>query len=265
METKQLDTLVSQTAVKLRLEATFARELFPLFTALRRDFTATVRAIGQSPDAESYTPRFRSALQNHYTRVQRQFRGALDIEHPDNVESMIDFSLLTWRDENAEQKADFITATNQRQMDQSIQLGRQSLQEQQEPVTPNGLALASGAILFNRFFRSRPALISQTETQEAAEATKLIDAEAAAGRVPFPIRGRIIPPTIEERAVEKTWDTVGDDRVRPSHAAVNGMTLAENGVFLVGGSRLRFPGDTGLGASVGEVINCRCSSRYEVA
>lgn len=262
MELKQVETVVSDTANKLRLENTFIPELRSIFAALLADFRASVRAIGQVPDARAYEARFRAALQTQYTRTQRRFRGAIGVNFEDNIDALIDFALLEWRDNNAEQKARLITQTNQNQMSMALDMGRESVVE--DP-SPNALALASTAVLTQRFFARRPNLIAQTETQEAAEATKQIEAEATAGRAPFPVRQQVIMPTVPEVDVTKTWETVGDDRVRPAHVAVNGTTLSEDGVFIVGGSRLRFPGDTGLGASVGVIINCRCSSIYGVA
>lgn len=56
----------------------------------------------------------------------------------------------------------------------------------------------------------------------------------------------------------KTWITVGDDRVRPAHAAANGETVPINQPFIVGGEKLFFPGDPR--GSPWNIINCRCSS-----
>jgi hypothetical protein len=60
-------------------------------------------------------------------------------------------------------------------------------------------------------------------------------------------------------AVKKEWDSAGDKRVRFSHRMLNGQRVALDEPFVSpSGARMRYPGDTSLGAPGGEVINCRC-------
>ena len=61
-------------------------------------------------------------------------------------------------------------------------------------------------------------------------------------------------------AVTKTWVTVGDERVRPAHVAADDQIVNINQPFRVGGELLFIPGDTSLGATVGNVIRCRCAA-----
>jgi hypothetical protein len=58
--------------------------------------------------------------------------------------------------------------------------------------------------------------------------------------------------------IEKAWDATGDARTRPTHAAADGQKIGNDGAFEVGGYRMRYPGDTSLGAPAGEVVSCRC-------
>lgn len=69
--------------------------------------------------------------------------------------------------------------------------------------------------------------------------------------------------------MRKTWRTMGDSRVRPSHQRVNGQHRLVNhrgwggrpGKFLVGGALLAHPRDPS--GPPGEVINCRCFLQYK--
>ena len=63
-------------------------------------------------------------------------------------------------------------------------------------------------------------------------------------------------------ADEKSWITMGDGKVRGTHAEANGQKRKIDEPFTVGGYNLMHPGDTSLGASLSEVINCRCVTRY---
>lgn len=61
----------------------------------------------------------------------------------------------------------------------------------------------------------------------------------------------------------KTWVTFGDNKVRPSHKAVDGTRIPIDEAFTVGGSKLMFPNDTSLGADAEEIVNCRCTLRFD--
>lgn len=54
----------------------------------------------------------------------------------------------------------------------------------------------------------------------------------------------------------QTWNSLLDGRERPAHHDAHGQTKPVDEPFEVGGELLRFPGDSSLGASVGNTINC---------
>lgn len=60
----------------------------------------------------------------------------------------------------------------------------------------------------------------------------------------------------------KTWVTMRDDKVRHTHAAVNGDKVGIFDSFLVGNGEMSFPRDYSLGAGAEEIVNCRCTLRY---
>lgn len=60
----------------------------------------------------------------------------------------------------------------------------------------------------------------------------------------------------------KTWKSRLDDRTRATHLAAHDQTVAIGETFVVGGSPLRYPGD--LLGPIGEVINCRCETTYQL-
>jgi len=61
----------------------------------------------------------------------------------------------------------------------------------------------------------------------------------------------------------KTWETFGDGKVRPSHKAVGGTRIPIDEPFTVGSSKLMFPNDTSLGADAEEIVNCRCTLKFD--
>lgn len=61
----------------------------------------------------------------------------------------------------------------------------------------------------------------------------------------------------------KRWITMRDERVRDTHAEIDGVTIPINDAFVVGNSLMMFPGDTfTYGASLEETVNCRCWLEY---
>jgi hypothetical protein len=66
--------------------------------------------------------------------------------------------------------------------------------------------------------------------------------------------------TIAESQVRRVWRAAHDLRTRRTHAVLDGKAVGLKDPFLSpSGARMLFPGDTSLGASPGETINCRCA------
>lgn len=268
-----------ELGAKLRLEATFRRELRQFFNRILTDFRTALAVSGRAVNARQYTPAITSALQVHYRRSQDRFKGVVadsqggkawrlfelkqTPEEEENLEELILLALLAWRNEAAPRKAGFISTTNELQMQQAIESARAQLIQQGEGITNRNLAAVATTIL-RRLYDTRIERIIITETQEVAESTKLIEAQGMAGLVPFTAIGLpgATPAVPVVRTATKTWNDQDDERVRATHRVVGGTTLALNGVFRVGTSMLLFPGDTSLRAQVREVANCRCFLTY---
>lgn len=275
--TKQARGGFLQFAKKVRLENIFMREIRPLFNRMLRDYLASILALGRPQDATRYATQWDALLLSQYDRVQRAFKGDVTEDNggkafirfimkqdAERADALLDLALLEWRNQQAPLKAGIITDTNRRQMDQALIDARQVLQEQEREITPQALSLTA-SVLLARKFRVRNSIIAQTETQESAEATKAIEARIISGGAPDVLPPTFIEPVDEPLDVTKTWRDRDDKRVRDSHQNVNGgQPLPENGIFNVGGSRLQFPGDSSLGATAAQVINCRCFADYTV-
>lgn len=60
----------------------------------------------------------------------------------------------------------------------------------------------------------------------------------------------------------KTWNTVGDNRVRDTHVEVEGVTIPIEEPFELAGGLMMRPHDVSLGVDESEVVGCRCSLSY---
>ena len=67
---------------------------------------------------------------------------------------------------------------------------------------------------------------------------------------------------IENGYTYKTWNTVGDNRVRESHAEVEGLTLPIEEPFVLQGGLMMSPHDGSMGVSDSELAMCRCSLSF---
>lgn len=70
---------------------------------------------------------------------------------------------------------------------------------------------------------------------------------------------------ITQDRVEKVWSDTGDKRTRDSHAAMDNQSRPKDEPFTTpNGYRMKYPGDTSLGAPASETIQCRCWVKYRV-
>ena len=207
-----------------------------------------------------------------------------DAEEESRIKELIAAIFLLWDDERAPVQADIIVATTVRDMGDAIDQGRQAMREDGTPTENRSLAAVAAAILL-RILRGRVDLIAVTETQAAAEAAKAIEASTVAGvLIPgVPVPRDIVPvvePTVAptptpgpgprltpvQATLKKSWIDMRDKRVRPTHVEAGrrygAASIPVNEAFIVGGSRMMYPGDTSLGAPIREIASCRCSAQY---
>lgn len=74
---------------------------------------------------------------------------------------------------------------------------------------------------------------------------------------------------VESRDATKAWDSSSDARTRLDHLQMEQTYMAnpipvDQAFIAPDGSRLRFPGDTALGATGEQTIQCRCKAVYRI-
>lgn len=225
-----------ELALKLRLEKAFRREINSIFSRMVKDYGVTVAGTGNTPDANKFLDDWKVTLGRHYERVQKAFSGeVLDQQKKCNpvwherkqqddedIEAeraaILALALQQWREDHAGRGAQFITQTNQNEFNEALQQAREIVREQELPLDDRTLAATAVAILIRKF-RGRTPGILMFETQQAAESTKLIEANVLEDLQPFP-RGRF---GVGDTDAIKSWFTVGDDLVRDIHVAADGQ------------------------------------------
>lgn len=254
-----------QLAKKLRLEAIVRPELNRFFREIARTIRPVWVATGQMPSLEPFQADLTALLRRHYTRTQRAFRG-------DTTKSLIR-SIDQKQDEipnvQIETEAALITAANERAPVQSRRILDTTQDEFNTVVADVAVGAAvAGEILtrqqeaaritanFAARIPGRSNTIAMFETQAMAEETKLIEADAIAAT------GAVIAGVAISQLMQKTWNTILDERTRTSHVQADLQNREQGQPFMVQGQLLRVPGDTSLGASLDNVINCRCASEF---
>ena len=269
---------------KLRMEKPVAVQIRQLLRNMSLDLATVYAATGTIIDADAYKDDFIGILRPAYRRSANFFgsqseKELLKDKNSDNPSLLIAaFGALagingTTIDEEIEaytvrknaatiefinrsvpQRAEFITETNQKELNNSV------MRANAELVTA-GIAFTSIQVgnLASKNFREsslfRGNMIAATEIQNAAEGAKQIEATQLE-RTLTPIKNR----ELGALETKKEWNTQGDEVVRPEHRAADLQQVGFRQPYSVGGESLRFPGDTSLGASLGNTINCRCSS-----
>lgn len=202
--------------------------------------------------------------------------------------------------QRAVEQAIRINLTTQRRLDSAVrEAARLILDDPNIESTPeniNSLAVTRVA----SHFTGRVNAIACFETQWSAEASKVLEVAVLVddedgievkraqllGRI---LAGRHCDPDGSNCKVEtkpkdrrdaeykargdlarilKTWRSQGDSRVRVGdfdHLFADGQQVTGADPFIVSSEELLWPGDSSRGASLGNVISCRCSAEYETS
>jgi len=261
--------------LKMGLEKTMIVDLKNYFAEQKRN----VRA---GKDIDTIAP----VLQKHYLRIVRTLTGK-------QIKQNIPQEVIDFIANKADIQANEIDDTTRKEIEQSIELARQSLQDEGITDYTQETLLLIASKIFIRKSKWRIRTVSNTETQENAEGIRNILALAGLKELETAIAENDITKIseiyqekpsytaykvrqligVEEAAVlfafiasaKKEWETMGDSKVRIkpfNHQAANGQQVGITEPFIVSGQLLKYPGDMSLGASIGNVVNCRCLSVY---
>lgn len=244
---------------KLQLEASLRSSLETLDRVTARSVARSLGTRGVLPDVRGdVVERLTPILAEHYNKVVDVFGSSTSNQLEDDLFpseeeiAAIAAALGLLVQERAPAQASIIATTTERDARRSIEIARdlstQQLLGGTPPPSPQEEAVVAGAILFRSLARRRGTIV-MAETQTVAEAAKQTETEVLVGAEP---------------TVNKTWVTRGDSLVREHHADADGQSVRVDRPYLVRGEELMHPGDASLGAQPDNVINCRCSSVFDV-
>lgn len=124
----------------------------------------------------------------------------------------------------------------------------------EEPIDPDKID-AMVDRYFDRSLQLRGETVARTETGKAVH-------EAAHEAFAQGLEKTGYPP----QAVTRTWRSAGDEKVRDSHAEMDGQEVQglNQPYTSPSGARLMHPLDDSLGAPAEEIINCRCDEEINI-
>ena len=263
-------------ALKLALEKTFNRDLVSYFNEIKTDVVSFYTATGLLINADIYQKQTERLLEKHYKRVIRNFINEGKYSYRKSLEAKGIEYKQEQEEEDEKIKATsvlialaFVESIIQRRALQLIETTNDNIKDTAAKATKK--AKEAGTKVYDeinkgldRAFKARHAMIALTETQFMAERSKNIEAAVISRN------GDVDPSSINDGVVtgnpdvKKEWAAILDDRTRGGHAMADGQTQNMNDPYIVNGEYLMYPSDTSMGASLGNIINCRCSSLYGV-
>jgi hypothetical protein len=252
---------------KLLLEKRLSPVLNKYHADILRNFTNIYSRVGVVPPMAQFDAALASILSTHYAAVQSTFTGSISSDMPPGAEltpaekAAIAAALVAYFKREALRRAEDINGTTADNLAWSVQMAVDGQPSDKPPLSRIEVAFMAAGIA-HRVLANRSASIAITETQLGAEATKATEAEVLFGMNPSVAGGDHVR---EDGQPTKTWESVGDAHVREAHIEADGQEVPISEPFIVDGESLMFPGDTNLGASPGNIINCRCGISYDTA
>jgi len=257
---EQDEILARSLAKKIRLENQFKPELRRFFKQISKDATASWISNGNIPLLDSFSIELISLLRTHYRRVSKAFGGELrsrskksfslllETKQEEDLDANIDTDIVKYINEHSIQQSQYILQTTERELNNIVATVTASAILEGSKPTKQETAKEIEKEFYSRT-NGRVDTIAMTETQTPAEEISYIEALGVAA-VAVTQGGDVV----------KTWNTVLDEKTRPAHVEADRQERKIKDPYLVGGELLPVPGSTALGASLKNIINCRCTS-----
>lgn len=243
-----------QEALFVRLSARMQRRMA---TEIARSYKAAAAAIeqvglfGAGPAIRANSESMARTLATSYvsigTSFARRMSDGMKSYYPTYRKDIFGVPF----DERMERFAQDWTATRIKQIDRTTEAHvRRIVQRMLEEGLDMREAAKEIRSIAGPMSATRAHIIARTEAHTAANAGQQFEAEAS------------------EFEMVKDWISVNDDRVRTDppdefdHAEADGQKVSKDGLFIVSGEELQYPGDPA--GSPGNIINCRCALGWEI-
>lgn len=250
------------TKKKIELEAFISAALLRgYFKPISKRAFEHYSEFGQFPNLDDFLVDLESVLSKRYSITAKKFIRQVrdELGNPENasdIASQINDISGVQQALDVFNSTKFISDTTHKDL-------RRSVDELIIAAATVGVSLSSEEVAkkakkhFDDLAEARLPTISMTETQGAAEGAKYNEMNALLRNNAVFVGAGV---NLAKAKTTKTWITKMDARVRPAHVLAEGQKKKFENPYVVDGELLKRPRDSSLGASPGNVINCRCAS-----
>lgn len=263
----------AQDDIDLVFEKTMQRKLNALVRVIVNDFAILYGTTGIVINTRQYFDELNTIIKQTYRRVNREFSSTYlnDLEEElakaktdeekdkwnklialrKKVTPAIFATLIAWSQVTAPEQTNFVIDTWGKMIRKNVNDAISINILSDLPIDNATIAKQTKKPLTNEMINHNETIAMQ-EVQTPTENAKFTEADE--------FNKELIATATVVAIIEKIWITMGDSKVRASHVAANGQKRNLKEPYLVGGELLMYPKDSSLGASLGNIINCRCKS-----
>jgi len=245
------DAAIAEAPIKLRNEKRLNRKLRSIFNRMANDIKTQIARTGTTANLDNYILELKSVIRQDSGLTTRSFYKNLQnrLKIKDKViRQRILKEMNHYIEQSSLRQAMHIVDTTNKNIDSTIMKVAKDAAANNETLTNQQISQRVSSD-FKKKNRNRTAGISKTEVQRVAEKTKNTEAN-------------ILSQAQKVKRIKKRWDATLDFHTRKEHAKADGQIVDLNEPFQVWGELLMHPGDTSMGASLRNIINCRCTTQF---
>jgi len=246
-------------AEKLKLEHSLRIKINKMLRGVDKDFRLQYTKNGIVLNPYDFQDDLETMLRSHHIKVANIFSDQLRARYGDpannkNVQVKLEANIKGFAAQRAHLISHTILDTTREHIEKAISDAYVTAALNNIPISNRNIGRLASQNLRDKIV-GRSNTIATTETQVAAETGKdlehdtMVDLDSDIDGVP-----------ISEKQSMKMWITVLDDHTREWHAEADSQVVPTDQPFIVNGEELMQPGDDSMGASVDNLINCRCDA-----
>lgn len=246
-------------AAKLALELTLYKMIAPIFRRESLNFARSYSSVGLVPDLFQFKKEINGILQSHYVDVSNVFSKRIidQLGKPEDYDRILDAmknEIQLAANKRAAASAAVISDTTHDDMHDAIEKVTNDAMQEGRILSKSETA-ERAKLELDKKNAARLGTISATETQNPAEKAKQTEINMLHQN-----DAEFDGEKIVGKNIQKQWVAILDKVTRDAHADADGQIVDFDEPYIVMGQQLMVPGDMDLGATIDNVINCRCSS-----
>jgi hypothetical protein len=241
-------------ALKMKFEEPMQKDFNRLFKTIARDFESFYVSNGYILDLNVYNNDVVSILRNNYRKISKKFKQSIrsSFKQLERADAVIDNDINQYINTHSIAQAGFIINTTRKGLQED--LDKTVIKNALDGIDISNEELAEETRKeFTERSLNRTEGIAVTETQNIAEFSKQTEQDTLIEE------GVILGGIVLRDKLWKIWITFLTEVTRKSHILAHRQRRRSNEPFNVQNQLLMFPGDTSLGATADNIMNCKCN------